>query len=121
MLGPIQRSPLRGSSSPASTRASTVLPAPLGPTTPMRSPRMTTRSTSSSTGSSPNAKSAPVSATTRSPPRTAPRSESPILPLEHRALDLVHRVDLALLHARLTDVALVRNEIGPLPEAPDRL
>ena len=79
MLGPTQRPPERGSSSPASTRASTVLPAPLGPTTPTRSPRVITSSTSSSTGSSPNAKSAPSSATTRWPPRAELRSSSAIL------------------------------------------
>ncbi len=79
MLGPTQRLPLRGSRLPASTRASTVLPAPFGPTTPTRSPRVMTSSTSSSTGSSPNAKSARSSAITRWPPRAALRSSSAIL------------------------------------------
>src|SRR3954468_15827444 len=117
MPSPAQRRPAPGSRSPARTRASTVFPAPFGPTTPTRSPRITTRSTSSSTGSSPNAKSAPASATTRSPPRRAPQRQAHLAPLEHGPLDLLHRVDLALLHARLADVALVRHEVRPLPEA----
>ena len=122
MLGPTQRVPLRGSSSPASTRASTVLPAPFGPTTPTRSPRVITSSTSSSTGSSPNAKSACSSASTRWPPRArAAQLERHLAPLEHRPVDLLHRVDLHLLDARLLGRALVDGDVRPVAEAPHRL
>ena len=122
MLGPTQRVPLRGSSSPASTRASTVLPAPFGPTTPTRSPRVITSSTSSSTGSSPNAKSASLERDDAlAAARRAAQLERHLAPLEHRPLDLLHLVDLHLLHARLRGRALVVGDVRPVAEAPDRL
>ena len=56
------------------------------------------------------------------PPRwVAAHLEGHLPPLEDRPLDLVHPVDLALLVARLLDVALVDHAVRPVLEAPDRL
>ena len=43
-----------------------------------------------------------------------------LAPLEHRALDLLHPVDLALLVPRLLDVPLVDDPVRPVLEPPDR-
>ena len=43
-----------------------------------------------------------------------------LAPLQHGPLDLVHPVDLALLVARLLDVALVDDAVRPVLEAADR-
>ena len=47
--------------------------------------------------------------------------ERDLAPLEHRLVDLVHAIDLALLVPRLGDVALVHDEPRPVLEPPDRL
>jgi len=46
--------------------------------------------------------------------------ERDLAPLERRALDLVHAVDLPLLVARLLDMPLVDHAAGPVLEAADR-
>ena len=49
------------------------------------------------------------------------QAECDLAPLEHGPFDLLHAVDLALLVARLPDVALVGDPARPELEAPDRL
>ena len=48
------------------------------------------------------------------------QAERDLAPLEHRALDLLHPVDLTLLVARLLDVPLVDDPVRPVLEPPDR-
>src|SRR5213082_2133921 len=100
--GPALRSPSVGSRSPASTRSSTDLPAPLSPTTPTRSPRRTVRLTSTRIGGSPSSIDDTLAAA-----RLRTQLERDLPPLEHRAVDLLHPVDLALLVAGLLDMTLV--------------
>ena len=99
------------------------MPAPFSPTTPTRSPRRMVRSTSleDRVAAELDADTS-SSSTTRSPPRLcAAQLERDPAPLEHRPVDLLHPVDLALLVARLLDVALVDDAARPVLEAPDRL
>src|SRR5215213_7287743 len=122
MDGPAQRSPSVGGRMPARSFASTLLPAPFGPTIPRRSPRETVKSTPMRTGSSSKATLTSLSSITFLPPLTLPRSSSPILRRhQYGTLDLVHSGDLALFVAGLLDVTFVYDHAGPELEAPDRL
>ncbi len=56
-----------------------------------------------------------------SAPDLAAEFQVHLAPFQHRALDLVHLVYLALLVARLLDVAFVRDETCPELETSDRL
>jgi hypothetical protein len=106
---------------PARTRASTVLPAPLGPTTPTRSLRGDHEVHVEQHRSSPNATSTPRARAPAAAARCAAQRERHLAPLEHRALDLLHLVDLHLLDARLADHALVDADVRPVAEPPHGL
>src|SRR4051812_20480641 len=118
MPGPAQRSPSVGSMSPVRSRASTVFPAPLGPTIPTRSPRMIVSETSMRTGS----KSTPRSSITRSPPRAPARSASAIWRRSNTGRSTLSMRSIRQLGvAGALDVALVDDAVRPVLEAPDRL
>ena len=53
--------------------------------------------------------------------RAAAQRERHLAPLEHRAVDLLHAVDLHLLHARLLGGALIDADVRPVAEAPHGL
>ena len=53
--------------------------------------------------------------------RAAAQRERHLAPLEHGPVDLLHAVDLHLLHARLARRPLVDADVRPVPEAPHRV
>ena len=100
-------------------RSSVVLPPPLGPTTPTRSPRVDDEVDVEQDRIVAVAR---VDAFEREHALAAAgagaqRERHPAA-LEHRPLDLLHAVDLHLLHARLARRALVDADVRPVAEAP---
>ena len=124
MLGPTQRVPLRGASSPASTRSEHGLAGAVGPdhADPLAARDRRARRRAAP-GRSPNAKSALVERDhALAAARGAAQLERHLAPLEHRPVDLLHLVDLHLLHASPAWRArLLLGDVRPVAEAPDRL
>ena len=118
MPSPAQRVPAAGSRSSARIRSSVVLPPPFGPTTPTRSPRADDEVDVEQDRIVAVAR---VDALERehalaAAGAAAQRERHPAA-LEHRALDLLHAVDLHLLDARLARGALVDADVRPVAEA----